>query len=53
MSRSDKIVGVAFLLLSVTIVSRLIGFVRQQVIAYYYGTSLEASAFSAAFTILL
>ncbi|WP_025027165.1 murein biosynthesis integral membrane protein MurJ [Caldalkalibacillus mannanilyticus] len=51
MSRSDKIVGVAFLLLSVTIVSRLIGFVRQQVIAYYYGTSLEASAFSAAFTI--
>jgi putative peptidoglycan lipid II flippase len=51
MSQANKIVGAAFLLAGLTIVSRLIGFVREQFIAYHYGTGLEADAFVLAFTI--
>jgi len=51
MSRANKVVGAAILLMGITIISRLVGFVRQQVIAYYYGTGPEAEAFIAALTL--
>jgi putative peptidoglycan lipid II flippase len=51
MSDAKKIVGVTLLLMGVTFFSKIIGFVRTQFIATYFGTSQEADAFVMAFTI--
>ncbi|MDQ0338495.1 putative peptidoglycan lipid II flippase [Caldalkalibacillus uzonensis] len=46
-----KIFGATVLIMGVTVFSRLMGFIRELFMAAKYGTSMEADAFVAAFTI--
>ena len=47
----SKIAKAAFGLMIVTILSKIIGFAREQVLAYYYGTSNYAAAYFTALNI--
>ena len=51
MSNKRKVVRAAGVILAFSIVGRLLGFVREQVIAATFGTSMNTDAYLMAFTI--
>ena len=44
---AGRMLGAASLLSASSVLSRILGLVRNQVVAYFYGTGLEADAFHA------